>query len=397
MMAPTLGVSREVQTTRLANSPLARRFRRAWLIFGIIYFVALTIGTHWPRLDLGTKDYPATDKMMHLYAFAGLTVLIWLSGLVHRRMLLWLMLAVWLVIDECTQLTFVPGREFSWKDVIAGELGVAVAIVWLWATRPLGVHGGPNRTRLSLQRLAFMRMFAGRQWWIGWLIFLVATIPTGLALIFAWPHVLHTLPDLKLGGMYGIAQALWLGGLLMVFLSCWSREMRCIRRESHCPVCGTSTTDIESRDEGNFECRSCSESLHRGMWIDLPPPSGMQVRQMGMAPAIFGIGTIIAVMILFAIGVRFYAAIMSSRLANVTGQTMRTMNQWPIDFVMTIDLSVLLLVFGIVVVMYRKRLAAWHDQQGRICLRCEYDVSHTSADRGIGRCPECGQHFVRAS
>ena len=44
----------------------------------------MTVGTHWPRLQLGTEELPAPDKLIHLIAFAGLAFLLWRSGWVPR-------------------------------------------------------------------------------------------------------------------------------------------------------------------------------------------------------------------------------------------------------------------------------------------------------------------------
>ena len=56
-----------------------RRVLRPWRWAFVVYGVVLTVATHWPRLELG-PEVPASDKVLHLVAFAVLTVLLWRTG-----------------------------------------------------------------------------------------------------------------------------------------------------------------------------------------------------------------------------------------------------------------------------------------------------------------------------
>lgn len=96
----------------------------------LAYWIALTTGTHWPRLAIPGLY---SDKVLHLGAFGGLALLLgwaypqrWGSKL-GRLGILALTLIVYATIDEITQLK-VPGRTACWEDWFADLAGITLGL-----------------------------------------------------------------------------------------------------------------------------------------------------------------------------------------------------------------------------------------------------------------------------
>lgn len=104
-----------------------------------IYWLALAVGTHWPRLELPGQNAViyGLDKWLHLLAYAGLVGLALAARLrLGRSASVRLLAAVGLIalyipIDELTQ-RLVPGRSFDLWDLVASYLGLALG-GGLWA------------------------------------------------------------------------------------------------------------------------------------------------------------------------------------------------------------------------------------------------------------------------
>ena len=123
--------------------------RWRWVLL-LAYWVALTVGSHWPRLDLGgpldAAGVVPPDKVIHVVAFAGLTALLaWaLRGhgggakRKHALTLLAVLLALaWAGVDEFTQ-QFTQ-RTASLDDLTADALGIlSMGVVLL--TSPIASH-----------------------------------------------------------------------------------------------------------------------------------------------------------------------------------------------------------------------------------------------------------------
>src|SRR5262245_61391978 len=97
-----------------------------WRMLFIAYALALTIATHWPRLQVDT-GLPGNDKTIHFLAFGGLTILLWQTRWVKRLWLCGLIVLVWSILDEASQ--ELPGihRTMTYTDLIANALGVLAA------------------------------------------------------------------------------------------------------------------------------------------------------------------------------------------------------------------------------------------------------------------------------
>ena len=117
----------------------------------VLYALVLTAATHWPALDLdtGIKTIPATDKIIHMFAFSGLFVLLWRTRWVPRIWQAALFVVVWAAVDEVSQSIEVLQRTFSAQDMVAGQLGVATTLAWYWALAPVEATASRARTALT--------------------------------------------------------------------------------------------------------------------------------------------------------------------------------------------------------------------------------------------------------
>ncbi|MGI9013075.1 MAG: hypothetical protein ACR2GY_02375 [Phycisphaerales bacterium] len=371
--------------------------RTPWRIMFVVYATALTVGTHWPRLDLGTEEYPATDKMLHLYAFAGLATLLWWTGWLKQLRWLFPLVFVWILADEITQSLAILERTFSWADVIAGALGSIVAWAWLWALRDVGKQ--PNRERLAMQRLAFQSLFANctplPASRAAWLLFVVAGVGTGLGLILFWPIVIARLPNPLPGLVYGISMSAFAGVGMLLFQRIWNARLQLLRAQRICHQCGCAVR--QDAAGGMSRCESCHAHHHSGTWLTPPAPRAGQVKQMAWLPVVSGLAVLATGAVIAVVAVRAYADLIANQaLASGAIRATRFMVRLGTDFTVAIDLAILLLALAAVVRMYRVRLAAWHDAQSSVCRQCRYDLSATAVDdQQLGRCPECGTPFAR--
>ena len=61
---------------------LRNRLAGSWRYLFLVYFILLTIGTHLPSTRLSIEsDAVLPDKLIHLFAFMVLTLLLWRSRL----------------------------------------------------------------------------------------------------------------------------------------------------------------------------------------------------------------------------------------------------------------------------------------------------------------------------
>jgi hypothetical protein len=109
-----------------------RRARRNWRRVLVVYFVAMTTATHWPRLGFGGGG--SIDKFIH---FLGFGLLAWIA--MHaapwgRASIGFVAALLWVYLDEKTQSLPALGRTFSGADMVAGLLGVCAMGV-LFAVR----------------------------------------------------------------------------------------------------------------------------------------------------------------------------------------------------------------------------------------------------------------------
>ncbi len=374
-----------------------RRTRRLWRLLFVGYAIALTIGTHWPSLNLGTEEFPAADKFIHLYAFALLAGLLWLTRWVRSILLILVLAIAWVALDEWTQSIAILDRQFSALDAIAGGLGIAIACAWIAALRPLG--GRANRSRIGLQHRVMETLFGDAGFArssVAWALCAALIIPTGLGLLLLLPRVIVALPNTVPAMLFAAGQAAWIGILILLFDRLWRKSMHEAIAARMCPMCGNSDPSRSFDERGSTDCTRCGASLHRGMWLPTLSPEWRTMQRFMQAPAAVAIGIVGIGVGLFFIGVALYArTIHKPEISRTTIRAARGLHDLPQDFVLAVDLSLLLFAFAAMVWMYRRRLARWHDRQHEYCRHCGYDLRATPLVQGMGACPECGMPFGR--
>lgn len=117
-----------IEAGRAATSAHSRISR--WRAAFIVYLLALTTGTHWPRLQI-QAPVPDTDKFIHFLAFGGLTYLLWRTRWIANLPLLGLIAIAWTGLDEWSQGIPALGRTSSWLDFFAGAIGAIAAVIWI--------------------------------------------------------------------------------------------------------------------------------------------------------------------------------------------------------------------------------------------------------------------------
>lgn len=371
--------------------PVARReraVRRLWRLAFALYAGALTIGTHWPRLELGVGDVPAPDKIIHFIAFGGLAFLLWMTGLITRTWLVLLVAAIWVFLDEVTQAIPILGRRFSGWDVTAGLLGTACFATWVWATAPLG--GALNHMRLAGIRFALQEFYTWPRTWLhsagsGGAMALMIGVCTGL--LIYWYQPLEPAEAIR-GALVG-ALAGGIAGVLAMVDARMRTHRDSIFARRPCFRCGGSCESAAANEGGVGRCPTCKEKFHLGQWLmrsELPRFAAVRLGlRAGWLAIVLGLGAAALYIILLA---------MHFHLPDVIAAFVRARGM-PDDMRLTIDIAVLAVILGVAVRRYRKGVAVAVDSQAKRCRVCGHDVHATPTDRGIGRCGECGTVFVR--
>ncbi len=107
--------------------------RRNWRIAFVVWFVAVTVATHWPQMAIDTGEHKAPDKLLHFACFGIMAFSLWSSGWFRHPFSVWGAVSLWALFDEVTQ-SFLPlGRPFSPADLFSGELGILAATAWMGA------------------------------------------------------------------------------------------------------------------------------------------------------------------------------------------------------------------------------------------------------------------------
>ncbi len=103
--------------------PLFSRHER--IVVLALYALALAVATHMPGVRVPTK-FEYTDKIIHLSAFAGLTVLVCVALRPRRAWLAGIALMGYAALDEWTQ-QFAQ-RNTDVYDWVADTLGIWIAL-----------------------------------------------------------------------------------------------------------------------------------------------------------------------------------------------------------------------------------------------------------------------------
>jgi VanZ family protein len=107
-----------------------------------VYFVALLVGTHWPKANF-TFGFEYADKALHFAAYAGLAALCRLTWLTlpllaaqgRKAGFFLLMLCALGAVDELTQIP-VSGRHASFYDWVADLTGIVVGLAVFYFVWP---------------------------------------------------------------------------------------------------------------------------------------------------------------------------------------------------------------------------------------------------------------------
>lgn len=362
-----------------------QRITRPWRWAFVIYITAMTIGTHWPNMQLA-PEIPATDKTIHLAAFGGLAVLLWRTRWFPKIWLCGLLALVWAAFDETSQ--GFPGlnRTVSWQDMIANALGISLAVTWMWALKPIGIRGAANQQRLRLYAFAMEEMFAH---WRPWIIGIVSLLTGGLIVLICWP----LLSPSAMRIVILLTAALCAAVVLLMWWRLWRDHVQIALKRCICLQCGNALELPLNVEQPCPRCGAVVSPAQFNEWST--PPMRMMLGAGGRALAL---GVLVAGVIFAAV---MLSPVIYSRLqgTRVGGWSMprivRLIDSLPPEFTAAVDLAIYLLLFAVMVRLYRGGVARYHDRGVR-CRACGHDLRGTPTVNGAGRCGECGAAFSRS-
>jgi VanZ family protein len=364
--------------------PIPLRAMRAWRVVFGVYAGALSMGTHWPRLALGDPTNPP-DKMLHAIAFGGLTLLLWQARFVRSLAALALVAVLWTIVDELTQAIPGLGRSISMQDVVASNVGVAIALGVLWATRPRG--GALSRLRRArFDRLMDLALSTPN----GWMAFLSSASLGAMIGMVAAILIDGRAPDPSpfQAGVVGLVFGAAAVGPAFLLHGMSVREAGMLERRL-CLGCGAP-------DCADDACGRCGARPLAAQWLPAPWLGWPDVLKACLPPVLGGLGTLLLLAILYAGFVRLLPSV--SFFAWIASEA----NAVRRDLAPGMETLINALVLGVVVIATvdrcRARLARRVDCGHRSCIGCGHDlraVPSANEDRGTGRCSECGAGFVR--
>lgn len=350
----------------------------------LVYALAMTTGTHWPRLKLGTEELPVSDKLLHASAFGALALLIWQARLVRSLPRLWLVGVLWAACDEITQGLPGLGRTISWLDLVASSIGVTLAVALLWAVGPVGARDGPARLAHARVRWSVEEAIGsmGSVAVIGVATLLGAALgaPIGwyLADLFIVPRPME---GAMLAAAIGAA-----GGFHLALEAMRRRVLGCSRMP--CFECGAPSEGVEFDDDGRAACPVCGASTHIGQWRDGPSPRRVSALKLVVGALATAIATVAAMFGLWLL-------VLALRLRHPAFATLdQTYNGLTFDMRLVLDLLWLGLLAALGARLVRRGLARLVDRQHERCVACGHDLRGTPLDTGCGRCGECGAGFI---
>ncbi len=365
------------------------RLARPWRIAFVLYASTLTVATHWPRLDLtGPGGAEAPDKLLHLFAFGSLAFLLIQTRWLRNVWTVGVVALLWTVLDELTQSLPVLGRQWSLADMLAGQLGVALVVAWVWAMQPIGSVA--NRTRIAQQHFLLAELFGKFRSWI--LVGSAASagaIVTGGVIALAMFFIFTRYGGEKLSK---VLVAAMVGAFVGIHVSLaallTSRAAKRIAQRP-CFRCGSSCEDVLFDEAGRGRCSRCDASVQLGQWVEpmqLPLTAALRggVPAVALAGGLLVVGTALLLLVLR----------LSPQLAWAES-LIRMWNDLPTDMRAAVDISAIAIILAMSVRLYRWRQAKLYDRQHEQCCACEHDLRGTPITQGVGRCPECGTPFVR--
>lgn len=371
------------------------RLQRSWRRASIAYAVVLSTGTHWPNLRFGA-EMPASDKTVHLLAFAGLTVLVARTGWVSSPWRAGLLVGLWSILDELTQGLPGLGRDVGLPDMAANVMGCLLAAAWLRAIGPAG--GPPARWRHAMLRATLDRVLAAAWPWL---------LAVGLG-GFSWAvYAAMRRFDPPLPVIAGLDRVRMERGLVLLaavaaahvgavaVMRAWQRSVDRAHRRGICVACGS---DLRAGDEPSAlepgTCPACGRTTWAAASLQSSP-----VRMAAMLRAVRRPAVVTAAAFGFAAAVVFTApyavrAAVGTPVEPAADLLRRGLMAVPATLETAIDLTLAGLLLAGATAWTRRRLAAAFDHPVA-CRGCGHDLRGTSAPGGVGRCTECGEVFVR--
>jgi hypothetical protein len=343
-----------------------------------LYAGVMTAGTHWPRLQLGDPEHPV-DKVLHFVAFGGLAFFLSRCRFVRSTLALFLLVALWVVVDEATQALPGLGRSFSLEDMLAGWMGVATTCMLLWSTRPLRTPIAALRRRrfdgvVDLVLSDPMR-FMG----------LIATVAAGVTITMPAAVVMNGMlatPTPVQAAITGMVLGGLGGAFTYVILGVRAFEERVMACRI-CLSCGGSVRESETT------CSACGAEPLPAQWYPVPGVRASAIVKGCTAPVLGGLATILLAVIALQLS------------AGMVGGTPFAlwMNEWLRGPARGMESNFhtlfLAAVAAVTVDRCRRRIAIRLEQGSEQCLACGHDLRGTAASNGLGRCGECGAGFLR--
>lgn len=335
----------------LSASAHAAATRTRRIVF-IVYAAGLSMGTHWPRLQLGDPANPP-DKMLHFVCFAGLAFFLHQARLVRGYLMLAIVGVLWTALDEVSQLWPGLGRSFSGEDFVASAAGFLVMTALLWATRPRGERGARirrERFERSIDELLTRP--------VAWMAILSASA-LGAAIGLPLAVVIDSFSDPStpfqarvIGGVFGAAS---LAGFMIV-----------------------AGTRYEER-----------KAIANGTWHALPWLRWGDVLRACTIPVTSGLAALVAT----------YGMWTLMQVLSRESQSVHEFRRWFDSLAKgmetVLDASLVGFIGAMVVEFSRRRLTRRVDAGDHECLACGHDLRATPTADSWGRCGECGANFWR--
>lgn len=365
---------------------LRQRRARPWRTLFVLSALAVTVATHWPRLEVGGDTFPAPDKIVHMVTFGALCVLLWRTRWIARLWHAGLIMLAWTVLDEMTQALPVLDRTFSAQDMAAGQIGVVVVLAWYRALAPIG--GPANRARLRYRAFVVDDLLSRPVAWIG-----VAAAGLGGAIVIG---AATGLIAARAGAEMMLPASIMVGGFaggvaaVAAAVAEASRRRALVLGETRpCFACGTSCRDVAVADDGRGECAACRTPFHAGQWAP-PMLLPLSVVARGTMPASVAGGAILLG------ATAFYGVVLALSLhVTAVRSLLRGWQALLPDMQIVVDMALVAVALAVSVRVYRRRQAPLYDGQHRRCRCCDQLLTGIAVTRGTGRCTECGTLFAR--
>ncbi|MEE2908421.1 MAG: murein biosynthesis integral membrane protein MurJ [Planctomycetota bacterium] len=355
--------------------PFRARLAKPWRSLFVVYFILLTIGTHLPNTTV-TEDTGALlpDKLIHLFAFMGLTLLLWRSRLLSLTWLVPAVVALWIPLDEWTQRLAGDGRTVALDDMIAGWMGVIAAGSLILVLSPLG----PAPLRAGRRRLMCLVDLVVTNTWVGVQLIVIPTLVFTVLFIVPWFvsqelerwDWIYLEPELLFLPALGIA----IGVGVVLLKSQIKRLEPHLLQDTPCFECGNSIPLDNPDQDGRLTCTACGSLSPGSQWESLTlPPSPLDISGRFILSVFIGL---LVAFLVFATGMMMGELFLRINSVNM-------IPSWVV-FGCLLGGAALIFAYGQLTSKAVIRL-------GWICQRCGYDL-HGAPDEGcLRKCPECGR------